>query len=67
MRLDEKYVQPKLLCPTCREKTDHVIDHKTLTTSGSLVLAYYTCKTCGKSHQAILGELQTLCQEFKAA
>lgn len=67
MRLDEKYVQPTMLCPHCHTRTEHVLDIKTLSSTGSLVLGYYTCLTCGQSHQAILGELPALCQEFRAA
>lgn len=67
MDLDEKYIQPTLYCPHCHEKTENVLDNKSLSSTGVLVLGYYTCLTCGKSHRVILGELSALCQEFRQA
>lgn len=67
MKLDEKYVQPTMLCDHCHERTEHVINPRSMNSTGNLVIATYYCRKCGHSHQAVLGELAVVYGEFRQA
>jgi DNA-directed RNA polymerase subunit RPC12/RpoP len=66
MKLDEKYIQPTLVCPKCRIKRLHVIDRHSVNVICGNVYADYVCFTCGFEHYVLMGATVNVLAQFHA-